>query len=190
MRTDARTVAPAEWLQRNRQGHHLAQKVVEPNHRTLEPAGLEVFAQAQSVLREAPDSLRICGHTILHRRENQPEIFTKRLRVAFGAAAALEPDPSRQPTFENDLLMDPLDPQIESEGRLDLEELVPGHPVAIFPPLPTRLEHMMLFGPGQPIHGELEFSHALVPGVDGLARSAQKPFENKKLANRRCRPGK
>jgi hypothetical protein len=81
------------------------------------------------------------------------------MRIALGAAAALESDFPVEMTLEQDTFADPADFQFEDERLLDLANLALAVRLPRVPPFSGRLEAKGFSLLAEPLDRELEFRH-------------------------------
>jgi hypothetical protein len=81
------------------------------------------------------------------------------MRIALGAAAALESDFPVETTLEQDTFSDAADFQLEDEGLVDFANLPLVLSLASVPPFSGRLEAKGLCLVAEPLDRELEFRH-------------------------------
>jgi len=159
MRTNPAAILIAQGLKRHRQSDHLSKKIVQPNHRTSKPASLEVFPETYATLGESSLPFRISGFATLLRFQHQSELVAKRMRIALGAAAALESNFPVETTLEQDTFSDAADFELKDEGLLDLANLALSLPFPRVPPFAGRLEAKGFSLLAEPLDRELEIRH-------------------------------
>jgi hypothetical protein len=156
---DSRAVLVAQGLDGHRQGDHLSKKVIQADHGSAKQAGLEVLSEAETTLGKPSHPFRICGFVTLRRFQHEPEIVAKRVRIALGTPAALETHTTDDVSLEQHILSHATGLEVESEGLLDLAELVAGAGFASAPPIGIHLEVEGLALVAKALDQELEFRH-------------------------------
>lgn len=151
MRADPQAVLVTERLDRHRQRDHLAEKIIQSDLRPPIQPCLEVLPETQSVSCQPLLPFGIHGRSAARRLEHQPVRVTKRMRIALGAAAALESDPTGHFAFDQYVVPGARGGQLEMERRLDLAGLTSAFRLSRGPPIPIGFENEALRPIGQPL---------------------------------------
>ncbi len=119
MCTHTGAILVTERLDRHRQSDHLSKEIVQMDHGSPKPARLEVLPQPDTTFGESSHAFQIIGFAALRRLEHQPKGVAERMRVALGAAAALQMDVGFETALQKDVLAGAHGVEYENEWGLD-----------------------------------------------------------------------
>jgi len=159
VRADPQTPLIAKGLDRHRERDHLTQEVVQLDYRPPIQSRLEILPETDSILSQASLPFRVRGLAPLRRLQDQSICVAKHMRIALGAAAALEADTARDFALDQHVVTQPRGRQDEVEGHFDLAKRVLARRLPIGPPVPTRFEFESIRLLCQPLDLDLEVGH-------------------------------